>query len=531
MSVVRWILFSLFALVLVACGGSSDNLIAPKAVIAWPSQTREINAPAYAASAVITLTPDSSRAPITWTADRPAGTGAQTLTYPGPQIPKNTTGALSVAFKSSAAGAGTTVATASVDVKVGEDGTILNSTGGALGTVGYSTTLTGITVDAPNVAIGGSANVVVTGHSSDGIVALPQDLITLSITSGDSFISLTNGVVTGIAEGSATIQANYESFTASDTLAVTIPTVSFTRYAFPARKIAADLVHNKVWGTFSGTSLYPNSIVDIDVATGTIGTPIFVGAEPDAIGISPDGTVAYVGLNTTQTIKVVDLTNRTAGATLNYTQLDANTYPCAIAVNPTNNNEIAIGVTSAQNGTQRGPYVIRTDGTAIAATFNNDGFQTLGWLSGTEIVRMQSGGGGGITKYGVTSTTVDKILNVMTNQNTLGDLQIASNSRIVSGDGRVFSDSTFSTLASLYAPEGFLGTVADPTHDMAWAAVGGTTNPLKLRTFELNNYTTTGLYTVAMNNEAYLQIIRFGTTGIAIRSTNSVYVIPNAPGL
>ena len=506
-------------------------MVAPKAVIAWPSQTREINAPAYAASAVITLTPDSSRTPVTWTADRPAGTGAQTLTYLGPQVPKNTTGTLSVMFKSLAAGGGTTVASASVDVKVGEDGTILNPTGAPLGTVGYSTSLTGLVVDAPNVAIGGTANVVVTGQSATGIVALPQDLITLSVTSGANFISLSNGVVTGLAEGSSTIQASYESFTASDTLTVSIPAVSFTRYDFPARKIAGDLVHNKVWGTFSGSSTYPNSIVDIDVSTGTIGTPIFVGAEPDAIGISPDGTVAYVGLNTTQTIKVVDLTTRTVGATLNYTQLDANTYPCAIAVNPTNNNEVAIGVKSAQNGAQRGPYVIRTDGTAIAATFNNDGFQTLGWLSGTEIVRMQSGGGGGITKYGVTATTVDKLLNVATNKTTFADLQFTTNSRIVSGDGRVFSDATFDTLASLDAPEGFLATVADPTHDMAWAAVGGTTNPLKLRTFELTNYTTTGLYTVAMNNEAYLQIIRFGTTGIAIRSTNSIYVIPTAPGL
>ncbi len=528
MSVVRWILFSLFALVLIACGGSSDSMVAPKAVIAWPSQTREINAPAYAASAVITLTPDSSRTPVTWTADRPAGTGAQTLTYPGPQVPKNTTGTLSVMFKSLAAGGGTTVATASVDVKVGEDGTILNPTGGALGTVGYLTSLTGIIVDVPDVNLYNSENALVIGRSSTGIVALPQDLVTLSITNGGNHVTLSNGIVTGTSVGAATIQATYELFTATDTFNVIVPDIPSVRYQFGAKQIAADMVHNKVWGTFASNSAYPNSIVDIDTQTGSVGTPIAVGGEPDAIAISADGSVAYVGLNSDQAIRVVDLGTRTVGVKLNYTQLIANSYPSVISINPTNNSEIAIGVKSAQNGAPSGPYILRTDGTSLAPTTINNIFQDISWLNGTEVIRAQNNGA--IAKYGITATSVDLLQNYPTGVSITGNIH-TKNSAVLTDNGRVFSSSDFSVLANLGVSDFILGVAVDSTNNLAWAPVGYTSDPLRIKTFELSNYSGTSAYQLQMHGEPYLQIIRFGTTGIAIRSTNSVYVIPTAPGL
>ncbi|MBS1701108.1 MAG: hypothetical protein JST12_05570 [Armatimonadetes bacterium] len=526
-NLIRLCFLALVAILMVACGGGS-TLVTPHVSIDWPSLTRNVTAPSYASSVVFTLTPTASSKSITWTANRPAGTGAQTVTSTGPQVADGTAGTLDIAFKADADGNGNTVATASAAVKVGSNGVILNSSGGDLGTVGYTSDLTGITVDAPDVNVGSTVTVTATGTSASGIVALPQDLVDFSITSGNSFATIDKNQVTGVAPGSVTVQASFESLTASDGLTVAIPTIGYTRYDFGANQIAADVTNNKIWGTFSASSAHPNSIVDIDVSTGTIGTPIPVGTNPDAIGISPDGTVAYVGLDDDQTIQVVDLTNRTAGATLSYTQLDANTIPIDIKVNPLNNNEIAIGVKSMQNGAQRGPYVVRNGGTAIAATVETGGFQSLDWISGTEIVRNQTGT---LATYTVTSTTVDQTQRVVLSPQVSGNLHLSTSSRLITDDGQVFSSTDFSKLGDLMSPDSFLRVAADNSHDMAWAAVGSTTNPLKLRSFELTGYTSSSLYILPMNNEPFLQLIRFGPTGLAVRSQNSVYVMPTAPGL
>lgn len=523
---------TLLVVVIAACGGGGGtSTTQPKVVIDWPSLNRGISAPSYAKSATISLLATNATNPTVWIADRPAGDGSQTVTYPGPATAKNTAATLNVTFKSDLNGAGTTVATASVNVQVSTDGTILNASGGNLGTVSYSTALTGLTVNAPDVYIEESKPVVVSGLSAAGVVALPQELVELTVTLGIPNVNIIDGNVKGVNEGNATVRATFESFAATDDLVVTLHVANHARYNFAARELAADLVHNKIWGTFGPTSAYPNSIVEIDGVTGEIGTPITVGTDPQAIGISADGTVAYVGLNADQKIRVVDLTTRTAGATLSYTQLDANTVPGYIRVNPTNKNEIAISVKSAQNGAPRGPYIVRTDGTAIAATVGTDSFLTLEWLNGTEIIRMTHSGSRSIAKYGVTATTLDQLQGVIAGQNLVGRLSFAPNSLMTTDDGRIFSSSNLDEVGMFSSPDSFLAVATDTTHNVAWGAVGWTTNPLRIRTFDYNTKNSTSLQILPMNHEAFLRLMRFGPSGLVVQSTNSIWVMPTAPGL
>ena len=55
-----------------------------------------------------------------------------------------------------------------------------------------------------------------------------------------------------------------------------------------------------------------NSILSIDPIDGTLGTPIFVGSEPNKLAISDDGHYLYVGLDGAAAVRRVDLITQTA---------------------------------------------------------------------------------------------------------------------------------------------------------------------------------------------------------------------------
>ena len=90
-------------------------------------------------------------------------------------------------------------------------------------------------------------------------------------------------------------RASSEDMTAAiSTIAVTIK----NQIDIEAVDIAFDKNSNMLFASVSSSAnVYPNSIVPINVATGQIGTPIFVGNAPNRIEISDDGTFLYVGLD------------------------------------------------------------------------------------------------------------------------------------------------------------------------------------------------------------------------------------------
>lgn len=100
-------------------------------------------------------------------------------------------------------------------------------------------------------------------------------------------------------------RASSEDMTAAiSTIAVTIK----NQIDIEAVDIAFDKNSNMLFASVSSSAnVYPNSIVPINVATGQIGTPIFVGNAPNRIEISDDGTFLYVGLDNNGSVKRIDL--------------------------------------------------------------------------------------------------------------------------------------------------------------------------------------------------------------------------------
>jgi len=82
---------------------------------------------------------------------------------------------------------------------------------------------------------------------------------------------------------------------------------------------AADVVYEPFSQKFyasipASSSVNPNTLVTIDPSTGKLGTPIPIGNDPGALGISDDGKMLYVGLNGDHTILPFNLRTQTAGS-------------------------------------------------------------------------------------------------------------------------------------------------------------------------------------------------------------------------
>ena len=76
---------------------------------------------------------------------------------------------------------------------------------------------------------------------------------------------------------------------------------------------------------------YGNDVVPIATATGSVGTPLATGSDPDAIAITPDGKTAYAVNYGGQDAVPIDTATNTMGTAIG---LGSNIYPTGIAITP-----------------------------------------------------------------------------------------------------------------------------------------------------------------------------------------------------
>jgi hypothetical protein len=89
--------------------------------------------------------------------------------------------------------------------------------------------------------------------------------------------------------------------------------ISVTRLALGARDVISDPLRHRLYVSLpSSVGAGGNRIVPIDVPTGTLGTPLFVGSEPNHMALSKDGHYLYVGIDGAHSVRRVDLITYTA---------------------------------------------------------------------------------------------------------------------------------------------------------------------------------------------------------------------------
>ena len=549
-TLTRTFALALLALIiglLTSCGGSggSTGKSKPRVSIEWPSLTREIKAPTYAGSAVISITYSAGNSiPSYWIVDRPSGTQGQTISYQGPDFAPVGPAVLSVTFKTGTGNLGQNVAVASVSVLIDNDGNILNSAGGVLGSISYSSTLAGFSLNLADLSVGESTALVVTGYANSPFepnIALPQDQVQVEIIDGNDHANLSDGNLVGVSEGMIQVQVSLDSITRTFPLTVIPRRATFHKIAFAANHVAWDPIHNRFWGSFGPNSAYPNSIVDISPYTGTIGSPIPVGSNPNQIAVSQDGTTAYVGIDGATSIRKVNLNSRAAGETIPLiydSVFGAGTANAlSIAVNPGNSNEIAVCLQSSGSSAFGGPVVFR-DGLQIGPMPEIYTASKVAYLDSATLVGANIGLSP-TSMYQISISlndlTVDK--NVQTGF-SLGDNLSLSGSKVVFGNGYCFDGASFQQLGKItYGPERFTISAGDTTHDIAWSCSNDGLFPAKrsyIRAFDLTSFVLIDAVTIPIDLDLFEEIAdmhRFGDTGLAVLSNRGMYFFADAPGL
>jgi len=104
-------------------------------------------------------------------------------------------------------------------------------------------------------------------------------------------------------------------------VAIVLATISFESYSeileidLPANHISYSSLTGMLYATIpsSAGSPYGNGLVEISPADASVVDHVYVGSEPNPLAISPDSPIAYVGLDGSDAVRLVDLSSLTAG--------------------------------------------------------------------------------------------------------------------------------------------------------------------------------------------------------------------------
>jgi hypothetical protein len=131
-----------------------------------------------------------------------------------------------------------------------------------------------------------------------------------------------------------------------------VPLTIFDLVNVPANAVLFEPYSQLLYATLPGTApnLSGNSVVTIDPSTGSVGTPVPVGSQPDVMAETGDGNYLYIGLNGSDSLAQFDLLKKKVNATipLSLTQggTTSNMTATSLAVMPGNDNTLAIGITN-----------------------------------------------------------------------------------------------------------------------------------------------------------------------------------------
>lgn len=291
----------------------------PAFQITWPARTRESlnHGLTSAQSALVTLKDASPQgADIQVRIDRESGRTEQyTETYPVGQPVSSGVRSLTATFYALPDQQGAVVGTATATVN--PTGNLLD-----LGSIVVVGTIRQVTVVPPaTLAVGGAPvqlQFSAKNESGDAVAVTPGSA-RWTVVNGAANLTVTpDGVATAVAPGTATVTVTVDGVTSAAQAITVIRQTQRFIVDVPVGAIDYDEVSGKIWATVLSTGgTYANSVVSINPATGALGTPISIGAQPHRITVSENGQYAFVTVDADATVRRVDLINRTVGPTIN----------------------------------------------------------------------------------------------------------------------------------------------------------------------------------------------------------------------
>ena len=285
---------------------------------------------------------------------------------------------------------------------------------------------------------------------------------------------------------------------------------------------------------------YANSIVSLDPLTGALGTPIFVGSEPNHLALTSDGKSLWVGLDGANAVRKVDLVAHTAGLQFSFPNPSSSfggaLKPVALVAVPGETNSVIVSAIDDQpfnsvlalydNGVQRGSAsYFAASSIAIDGSKNevyaaqNGGYQTFTYGS-SGLTHLATGNPDSTAFIGYDDR-----------------LQLSSSS-IYTESGKVLKAETAATLGTFDPTTSTpVSTTIDPALGLAFALDASTqysSLPTRIQVFKLSDFTPVSSDVIPVNlastngyspNTPVSKLTRWGSNGLAFRDGTSVYAL------
>ncbi len=307
------------------------------------------------------------------------------------------------------------------------------------------------------------------------------------------------------------------------------------------------MIYNPVDGLFyvsvpSAAGLpYGNSVVSVDPATGALGTPIYVGSEPNKLAITSDGKYLWVGLDGASAVRKVDLTGGVAG--LQFT-LGGNTgiyanpgTALALAALPGATDSVVVSATNEFSNLALAIYdsgVVR-GGSSSTNNAYNSAYSLL--VDGTRgEVYAGSQNAYYTYTYGSTGLTLKASSTSGTYASTSSDEMQIAGGKLYTDFGGVYDAESGSLLGTLYSsgttkaggPTGVDTSLGEAFVLDNSTNSYGTYN--QIQAFDTSTYNQKGVTTIPVNVTAgnygltsASRLMRWGVNGLAFRTSAGVY--------
>ncbi|HYW72638.1 MAG TPA: Calx-beta domain-containing protein [Pyrinomonadaceae bacterium] len=266
-----------------------------------------------------------------------------------------------------------------------------------------------------------------------------------------------------------------------------------------------------------------NSIKTIDPTTGAITGSVFMGSEPNRLAIASDGTTLYAGLDGSYSVRRFDAATQTAGAqiVLGSDSFNGPFRANDLAVAPGNPNLLTVvrrplssssgNIAVYDNGLQR----------PTTAPASNSGSDFLAF-SAVATKLYDSGSFSGLTTLTINANGISVAGNSSVLQNGRikfdNGLLYAVNGQVIDPDTSTLKG-TFNVSGGNVSPTAF---VPDSTVGRAYYLVNDFSNSSvrPIRVFDLNTFVLIGTINVSGVNGDVTNMVRWGSNGLAFRTTN-----------
>jgi uncharacterized repeat protein (TIGR01451 family) len=274
-----------------------------------------------------------------------------------------------------------------------------------------------------------------------------------------------------------------------------------------------------------------NSVVSIDPVTGAFGTPIWVGSEPNKLGLSSDGSTLWVGLDGAAAVRAVDLQTQTAGVQFSLGGgtgiYDAPNTAVGIAVMPGSPNTVAVAYSNLGTWWDGGVAVF--DNGVMRSQNNSTLLNSLSFSpSGNELYGVGYNSGSGYWVLSVGSSGITGATEK--NSNVSASVLRYANGNVYLSDGAVLDAESGTLLGTFYVTQSqpASGPIAvDSTIGRAW--IVGTLYDLNtIGTYDINTYVLDGSipYGTSQQGVSALSLVRWGQDGLAFLNVpGEVYIL------